>query len=148
MYKIGILIALLILAIIVYKFTQKETFDPDFVYASDLVSKETKQANSSVLSNGTVQKYFENGVYMYNLFFNLPSTGGIFQTNDLDRPFNEPGPIESYKVYAGSSKKDLEFVGILTRVPNGNHELIFTSEKNYKIVGIFLGDTLVEYVEF
>lgn len=137
----------LVIGIVFYliseNFSQDYTGPEIYVKSVDSISKDP-----TVLSNGTVQKYKEGEFYSYDLFFNLPTIGSSFQTTDLDMPFNQDMKKESYIVKMGTSETDLVEVGSLSRRQDGNHVLQFKSTANYTKVCVYIGNTLVNCVDF
>lgn len=124
-------------------FSQDYTGPETYVKSSDFIPEDP-----SVLSNGTVQKYKEGELYSYELFFNLPAIGSSFQTLNLDVPFNQPLKTEEYIVKMGTSVNDLTQVGVLTRRTDGNHVLKLESRTDYSKVCVYIGNTLVNCVDF
>jgi hypothetical protein len=115
---------------------------------TNVKSVESASKDPTVLSNGSVQKYKEGDIYSYELFFNLPAIGSSFQTTDLDMPFNQTMKQEQYVVKMGKSESDLTEVGVLTRRQDGNHVLQLESTSDYTKVCVYIGNTLVNCVDF
>lgn len=128
--------------------TTREKFDPAYVTDKPtyIESVETITNNPEVLSNGYVQKHKEDGSYTYSLYFNLPSINSSFQNQNLDKQFNEPRPVEKYKVSLGFDKDTMEYVGDLERQSTGYHILEMKSDKDYKRACVYIGKTLVSCV--
>jgi hypothetical protein len=134
---------------VAYTFIFKEKFTETGVEKETYVkSADTASKDPTVMSNGTVQKYNEDGIYTYNMFFNLPSLVSTFQTTNLDLPFNYTGPEPEYIVKMGSSEFDLVEVGILTRRQDGYYTLEIKTGESYSKVCVYLNDTLVNCVDF
>lgn len=133
----------------VFYYRMSENFSQDYIGPEIYVnSMESLSKDPTVLSNGTVQKYKEGDTYSYELFFNLPTIGSSFQTTDLDMPFNQQMKQESYIVKMGKGDSDLSEVGVLVRRQDGNHVLQFESSTNYTKVCVYIGNTLVNCVDF
>jgi hypothetical protein len=128
----------------IYFFTKKETFEPTYVGTADYVT--TSDANiqdPNVLSHGYVQKYEQNGTFYYELFFNLPEASSVFQTSDVNKPFNETTKQSKYNVAMGTSDKYLKYVGDLERRGDGIHYLKVNTDKNYTQACVSLDNVLV-----
>lgn len=146
---IAIVIFLILLIVGTVFYLRSELFSQDYSGPEIYVkSVDFIPEDSTVLSNGTVQKYKEGETYFYELFFNLPAIGSSFQTLNLDVPFNQPLKTEEYIVKMGTSENNLSEVGILTRRSDGNHTLKFTSETEYTKACVYIGNTLVNCVDF
>jgi hypothetical protein len=125
-----------------------ERFSPDYTGPDTYVeSVDTNIQDPSVLSHGTVQKYNNDGKFVYEFFFNLPDTSSAFQTTDLNKPFNTQTGDDKYSVYMGFDKKKTEMVGDLQRRSDGVHYFTLTSVKDYKFACVTLGKTLVDCVK-
>lgn len=126
-----------------------DNFSQDYIGSEIYVkSVESASKDPTVLSNGSVQKYKERDIYSYELFFNLPVIGSSFQTTDLDMPFNQTMKQEQYVVKMGKSESDLVEVGVLVRRQDGNHTLQLETTTDYTKACVYIGNTLVNCVDF
>ena len=139
----------IIFLLISYTFLFKEKFTESTIEKETYVkSVDTASKDPTVMSNGTVQKYKEDGEYTYNMFFNLPSLVSSFQTTNLDLPYNYTGSELEYIVKMGSSDSNLIKVGSLTRRQDGYYALEIKTKESYSKVCVYLNDTLVNCVNF
>lgn len=146
---VAIIIFLILLIIGTAFYLKSELFSQDYTGPKTYVdSEDFVSQDPLILSNGSVQKYKEGDVFSYELFFNLPAIGSSFQTLNLDVPFNQPLKTEEYIVKMGTSDNDLTQVGVLTRRTDGNHVLKVESKTNYTKVCVYIGNTLVNCVDF
>lgn len=143
---VSIVFMVISLVVIVYV---REHFDPN--YKTDRKTFITDKAYTgnykTILSHGDVQKYKMNGIYRYELIFNLPTVSPPLQVVDLDKSFNDPLEKHHYRVYAGKDKDDMEFVSNLERRSDGYHILMFKTEKDYKRICVYLDKTLIDCVD-
>lgn len=112
------------------------------------IKKADNTAVELVISPGNVEKYYNNGEYVYTYLYNLPITNPPFQLVTSDVDFNTPFETKEYKVHLGHTKDDLEYIGILTRIQDGYHKLTYKSDQNYHYSCITLGDTTVACSSF
>lgn len=147
--QIVLAVVLIIISFGIIFFINRETFIPDYKNEKETYIKTAINGtnNPSVLSTGAVQKYKNGDEYIYNLYFNLPAVNSAFQTQDLDKKFNEPREYVNYKVIAESENTPPMEVGELVRNGNGEHILELKTSSDYKGFYIKLGDSLVSYVK-
>lgn len=125
---------------------KKENFDPKYKtdkkqFIDNVVYNSTHE---EVLSNGVIQKYKIKGLYRYEFLYNLPDASASFQVVDLNKAFNAAIPKNKYKVFAGKTKDDMEYIGDLERRGDGYHVLFVESDKEYRKACIVYKDDVVQ----
>jgi hypothetical protein len=142
---IFVIVTIVVTILLIYNIT-KEGFNPDYTTAkwNNVKNIHYNSTDPSILSNGTVQKYrLNDDLYSYEYLYNLPNVFSSLHTVRLTRPFNVKRDDEEYRVFAGKSKDNMEFIGNLKRSSDGYQKLYIETKKNYSVTCILIRDKII-----
>jgi hypothetical protein len=139
----GIFIVIVVI-IIIFVAPRDEKFDPDYKTNNETYIQSNMDIIGDGISNGTVQKYNINGVYKYELVYDLPNSFSTLNVVNLGETFNKISEKQKYHVFAGDSRK---YVGDLERRGDGYHTLEFNSDVDYKNICVTLGDSIISCLD-